>query len=677
MRRSLLLRLLGLSLAVAACAVAATAWLTTQSTSSALRGEFARTIDADTFVYSSLLDYAGEHKSWSGVDTTIEELARRTDRRVALTTADGQIIADSARLLGEAAPRLPANPAATLDVISGDTLGASSLRMGTVKAYPGVTYAVSSVGKYVGGGLWGLSPEEETERHALVQKANACLAAQYPSVAVQVNMDGYPVEVTSNSSPVPAPTEAPTGLTEDVLSAISAQESDCVPPALYRPSNQAIAYNRSETRLTSQCLDGHGVKYIVEKGPDGLQAVRPDDLDLQKAKKLQSSDRASAKPMPEEKPPPEPTSRAEAVPPTSGTGAGGGSGQDDRVSQDALDAFSGCFTTARAEALQPYVAPAALLYLGSSERFDAFSADGWWRTASTALAVLVVAAGITLLGGQRLVRPIRALTTAAQRMEAGDRAARVPVQGADEVARLGHAFNSMASAIESGEQQRRALVSDVAHELRTPLANVRGYLEAAEDGVVELDSALVRSLLEEASLLERLVSDLQMLAQADAGMLRIYPEECDASDITAQVVAGHRAAADSAGVRLSAQAPSSLPIHADPHRVRQALSNLVANALRFTPSGGSVVVSVELDGRQVVWSVSDTGPGIASEHLPHLFDRFYRADPSRSRATGGSGLGLAIVKHLVEAHGGQVEVASEVGRGSTFVIRLPVSTATS
>jgi two-component system sensor histidine kinase BaeS len=208
------------------------------------------------------------------------------------------------------------------------------------------------------------------------------------------------------------------------------------------------------------------------------------------------------------------------------------------------------------------------------------------------------------------------------------------------------------------------------------LANVRGYLEAAEDGVVPLDAALVRSLLEEASLLERLVTDLQMLAQADAGMLRIYPEDCDATDVTAQVVASHRAAADAAGVALSASTPSSLPIHADPHRVRQALGNLVANALRFTPSGGSVVVSVEQSGRQVVWTVSDTGPGIAPEHLPHLFDRFYRADPSRSRSTGGSGLGLAIVRHLVEAHGGQVEVASEVGRGSTFVIRLPVSTTT-
>ncbi|MBM7791409.1 sensor histidine kinase, partial [Tenggerimyces flavus] len=602
----------------------------------------------------------------------------------ALTTPDGQIIADSARLLGESVPRLPANPAATLDVISGDTLGASSLRVGVAgKAYPAVSYAVTSVAKYLGGGLWGLTPAEEVERQSLVQKANECLAAQYPSAAVQVNIDGYPVEVRSNSSPVAAPTEGPSaGVTEDVLSRITAQESNCVPPELYRPSEQALAYNRAETRLTSQCLDGYGVTYSLEKGPDGLQAIRPDEVDLVKAKKWETTKGSASKPVPV----PEPTERAESSAPTakpepgttdrsdSGAAAGGGGEQ---VAQRALDAFSDCYTTSRAQALQPYVAPTALLYLGSSERFDAFSADGWWRTASTALAVLVVAAGITLLGGQRLVRPIRALTTAAQRMEAGDRAARVPVQGADEVARLGHAFNSMASAIESGEQQRRALVSDVAHELRTPLANVRGYLEAAEDGVVELDSALVRSLLEEASLLERLVTDLQMLAQADAGMLRIYPEECDASDLTAQVVAAHRAAAEAAGVRLTAQAPSSSPIHADPHRIRQALSNLVANALRFTPSGGSVVVAVELEGRQVVWSVSDTGPGIGEEHLPHLFDRFYRADPSRSRATGGSGLGLAIVRHLVEAHGGQVEVASEVGRGSTFVIRLPVSTATS
>jgi two-component system, OmpR family, sensor histidine kinase BaeS len=672
MRRSLLLRLFVLSLAVAAIAVAATAWLTTQSTSSALRGEFERTYDADTYVYSSFLDYAGQHNSWNEVNGLVEDLASQIGRRVALTTPEGQLISDSARLMGEAAPRLPANPTARIDVISGDSMGypiafaeaVPAAPVAVSRAYTAVT-AMSAVG---GDGLWGLTPAEKDERNQLVQKANDCLAQEYPDANVQVDITGYPAEVTLNKAPTPSET-APSELNSKVIETILGKESPCVPAELYRPSNQALAYNQAEIKLTARCLDEQGVEYQVNKGPDERSYLKPKATEWKQ----------ETKPLPTRSPGagPEPTSRSESLaqPEAEPTvGAGGGGTVEDRGGS--LTIYESCFATAQAEALRPYVAPAAVLYLGSSERFEAFSADGWWRTATTALAVLVVAAGITLLGGQRLVRPIQALTTAAQRMEAGERTARVPVSGTDEVARLGHAFNSMASSIEVGEQQRRALVSDVAHELRTPLANVRGYLEAAEDGVVPLDAALVRSLLEEASLLERLVTDLQMLAQADAGMLRIYPEDCDATDVTAQVVASHRAAADAAGVALSASTPSSLPIHADPHRVRQALGNLVANALRFTPSGGSVVVSVEQSGRQVVWTVSDTGPGIAPEHLPHLFDRFYRADPSRSRSTGGSGLGLAIVRHLVEAHGGQVEVASEVGRGSTFVIRLPVSTTT-
>jgi two-component system sensor histidine kinase BaeS len=239
------------------------------------------------------------------------------------------------------------------------------------------------------------------------------------------------------------------------------------------------------------------------------------------------------------------------------------------------------------------------------------------------------------------------------------------------VARLGHAFNAMASSVEANDHQRRVMVSDVAHELRTPLSNIKGYLEASEDGVVPLDGALVRSLQEEAALLERLVSDLQELALADAGMLRLHPEERDVAELAAQTVAAHRAAADAGGVALELAAGDPAVAVVDPARIRQALGNLVANAVTFTPAGGVVRVSVLPRPAGVDIAVSDTGPGIGEEHLPYVFDRFYRADPSRSRATGGSGLGLAITKHLVEAHGGRVTVSSTAGKGSTFVITLP------
>jgi two-component system, OmpR family, sensor histidine kinase BaeS len=233
----------------------------------------------------------------------------------------------------------------------------------------------------------------------------------------------------------------------------------------------------------------------------------------------------------------------------------------------------------------------------------------------------------------------------------------------------------MAVSMEENERQRQAMVSDIAHELRNPLTNVRGYLEGVQDGLVLLDEALVASLLEESTLLGRLVDDLQDLALADAGRLHLHPEPLDAADLVEQVAGAHRAAAAVAGVTITADVQGPLRIEADPGRLRQALGNLVGNALRYTPAGGSVTLSASAapGGESAVITVADTGTGIGAEHLPHIFDRFYRADVSRSRETGGSGLGLAITRHLIEAHGGTIEAHSTEGAGSTFTIRLPLS----
>jgi two-component system sensor histidine kinase BaeS len=313
----------------------------------------------------------------------------------------------------------------------------------------------------------------------------------------------------------------------------------------------------------------------------------------------------------------------------------------------------------------------ARLYLGAKSNFNIFSGAGLLRTAATALGVLLIAALVMVLAGRRLVRPILALTGAARRMTNGDHAARVPVTGRDEVARLGHAFNAMAESIQRHDHQRKAMVSDVAHELRTPLANIKGYLVASEDGVVPLDRALVGSLLEEAGLLERLIVDLQDLALADAGMLRLHTASRDLTELVQQVVAAHRPAAETAGVSLAAEVTGPGRAIVDGARIRQALGNLVANAIRFTPRGGKVVVGVRRVGDGYNLTVTDNGTGIAAEHLPHLFDRFYRAEHSRSRTTGGSGLGLAITKHLIEAHQGTVSVTSTPNHGSTFIIQVP------
>ncbi|MEV6236019.1 HAMP domain-containing sensor histidine kinase [Lentzea sp. NPDC051838] len=344
-------------------------------------------------------------------------------------------------------------------------------------------------------------------------------------------------------------------------------------------------------------------------------------------------------------------------------------------------AVAACVAASRKEQLAQYVAPPVLLYLtnptGTPTAAISLSGNGW-QVVGAAAAVLLVAVGVAAFAGARITRPLRALTAAAQHMSGGGDIPPVPVRGQDEIAGLTRAFNTMAANRAQLEQARKAMVSDVAHELRTPLSNIRGWLEAAEDGVSDLDPALVTLLLKEALVLQHVVDDLQDLAVADAGSLRLHLEPVPVRGVLEQVAAAYEARAAQAGITLSAQAgdalsgaPGELVVVADALRLRQILDNLVANALRYVPTGGSVSVSATVEGSDVVISVADTGSGISAEDLPHVFDRFWRADKSRARSTGGSGLGLAIVRKLVEAHGGSVGVISTTGRGTTFSVRLP------
>jgi signal transduction histidine kinase len=286
----------------------------------------------------------------------------------------------------------------------------------------------------------------------------------------------------------------------------------------------------------------------------------------------------------------------------------------------------------------------------------------------------LLALGATALLADRLVRPLRSLTRAAGRMAEGDLGQRVAVGSRDEVGRLAAAFNGMAEGLERLERSRRELVHDVAHELRTPLTTLRCQIEAIEDGLVPPDAAVLGSLHQEVALLGRLVDDLQELALATAGRLALDPVTVElASEVERAVRA--IGAGGAASLAIEIQVPGGLRASADPARLQQILRNLLANARRHTPAGGKVRVTARaLDDRRVEVAVEDEGPGIPPEHLPHLFDRFYRVDPSRTRTTGGTGLGLAIVKQLVEAHGGRVGADSGPPRpegGSRFWFTLP------
>ncbi|TDE08214.1 ATP-binding protein [Jiangella asiatica] len=626
MRRNLSVRLLGLFLGVAVFSIAATAWIATSSTSDRLRDEVERTLSSDTLVYQELLFYAQSNDSWDDVDSLVRQLADTVGNRVAVTTPDGEVLADSAALSDDGGEPLPSTPTADIDPLAPQQL------MGVASAS-----TVSMAGD--GAMVWSPTPElplttgELEVRSDLAVQATACAQAVTDDTSVFVGADGA-VKYGDPAKIPPEPTRSPTAASPESTGAPDAAKQpggaagaittvdvlECVPVELSAPSAADREVAETQATLTATCMDEAGVP--VERSFDGYG-------------------------LPVIEPP----------------------AHDDPMVQAT---WARCSSEAQQQAMEPHLADPALLYIGSSDRFDAFSGGGWLRTALTGLAVLAAATGVTVLAGRRLTHPIRTLTAAAQRMASGGRGARVRVTGRDELARLGHAFNAMASAIEENERQRKAMVSDIAHELRTPLANVRGYLEAAEDGVVPLDRELVSSLLEESSLLQRLIDDLQDLALADAGMLRLHPEETDVAHLARQVAAAHGASAAAAELSLTVEAADCVVVDADPTRLRQALGNLVSNAVQYSGPGARVRVRVSRTGDDVVLAVTDDGPGIAAEHLDRLFDRFYRTDTSRTRSTGGSGLGLSITKHLVEAHGGTVAVDSTEGSGSTFTIRLPV-----
>ncbi|MGI5167660.1 sensor histidine kinase [Spirillospora sp. CA-253888] len=341
------------------------------------------------------------------------------------------------------------------------------------------------------------------------------------------------------------------------------------------------------------------------------------------------------------------------------------------IGEDDTDpAIAACIDNGRREQLSGHVAPAALLFIGDPDGATApgleLSAANTARIAGAAALVLVLTVGVSFVLASRQVRPVHALTDAVRRMREGD-AARVRTAGSGELRQLAAAFNEMSEHRDRLERQRKAMVGDVAHELRTPLSNIRGWLEAVEDGVADPDPALVARLLRESLLLQHIVDDLQDLAIADAGALRLRPEPLNAAALLEQVAAAHRGRAESAGVSVVTDAPAGTTLTADPVRLRQVVGNLVGNAIRHTPPGGRVT----LRARGPVIEVADTGTGIAAQDLPHVFDRFWRAEKSRARHSGGSGLGLAIVRSLVEAHGGTVTAASEPGRGTAFTITLP------
>jgi signal transduction histidine kinase len=281
----------------------------------------------------------------------------------------------------------------------------------------------------------------------------------------------------------------------------------------------------------------------------------------------------------------------------------------------------------------------------------------------------------SVLVARQVSRPVRSLASASRRIADGDYDQRVAADGPGELAELGASFNTMAAALENVEQRRGALIGDVAHELRTPVTVLRGYVEGLADGVFPASAETWAKLDEETARLSRLVEELQSLSRAEAGQLAVSTAPVDPVGIVNAAAQRFRLAFADKGLRLDAVTPARLPtVLADPERLVQVLSSLLDNALRYTPAPGTVTIAARQEGDNVAFSVRDSGIGIAAEHLPHVFERFYRADRSRARSSGGSGVGLTIARALAAAMGGVLRAESGgPGQGSTFTLVLPAA----
>ncbi|MFV2195685.1 sensor histidine kinase [Nocardiopsis sp. LOL_012] len=613
--QSLRTRLLASSVLIAACSITATAWLSVQGTSESLRVEQGETLAVDTRIHDTLIGYAATHPDWDSVDGTVRVLAEETGRRIALVTENLRPIADSR----DGSP-LPPRASSVVDPLAMDVTLVSE-RAGRIdpRAVGPFTVSGSDLGRLT----------------SAAEESAACLNEEFGiSATVETAPSGRPYVNVSGGEET------------------GSLRLFCGLTALEEPVTSERAALEDLAELTASCLDPAGPEVVfrmdsttgtpiaVPRNTSGLTQEEEEALWAERA--LSSAEIRWMEPL---------------------------SPELDRHTADCVD-------SARRDLLAPYVAPAALLFIDDPAENPAaslsLSREGVLRVSGVVLLVLVLTLVVSVTVSTQLVRPVRALTDAVLRMRAGQGAGRVEVRDPGELGQLATAFNEMSEHLERLEEQRKAMVSDVSHELRTPLSNLRGWLEAAQDGVADLQPERMRMLVGETLLLQAIIDDLQDLALADAGRLRLSPERVEARVLVEQVVASYQLRSDEAGLRLVAEADGTV-LSADPTRLTQALGNLVGNALRHTPKTGTVTVRAWGEEGEAIFQVADTGTGIAPEDLPQVFDRFWRAEKSRSRQTGGSGLGLAIVRGLVELHGGSVAVRSTLGVGSVFTLRLPLS----
>ena len=323
-----------------------------------------------------------------------------------------------------------------------------------------------------------------------------------------------------------------------------------------------------------------------------------------------------------------------------------------------------------------------LLFIGGTAAFlyvifsEYTGIRNWWFLLCGAPVVVVFLAFLTIFTlYRRFGQPLGRIFDAIDSVSEGDLTVRVPVANSDMFSELNKRFNHMLDELERADKQRRNLTADIAHELRTPLHIIQGNLEGVIDGVYQPTKEHINNTLDETKLLSRLVNDLQTLSLAESGQLPLHTKPILLQGLLEDLASSFSSQASSQGIEFQTQlSDPKLEITADYDRLNQVLSNLISNAIRHTPKEGKISINVTSTNNQVQIIVDDSGSGFLPEDLPFIFDRFWRGDKSRSERTH-SGLGLAITKQLVQAHGGQIKAESEVGKGTRFIIELPISTS--
>ncbi len=334
--------------------------------------------------------------------------------------------------------------------------------------------------------------------------------------------------------------------------------------------------------------------------------------------------------------------------------------------------------------MEPFSGSQRMMGMGNSGmRMDDLFVQ--FRTAVTEATLIaltiatLIAVGISAYISRRVIAPVRDMMVASRQIAQGNYGRRVKTPAnrlstdLDEMGQLAHSFNQMAAQLEESDIMRRQLIGDVSHELTTPLTVIKGSMEGLMDGVLPPEPETYQQVYHEAARLQRLVTDLQELSRVEAGAYELHIQPVDLAALTQKMTEQLRRQFDDKGVQLHVQIPPTLLMaEADADRISQLLINLIGNALQYTPSGEQVAVTLQRKENGVLFTIADTGVGIAPEHLPHLFTRFYRVDKSRARAGGGSGIGLTIARHLVEAHNGRIWAESKgPGQGSQFMFWLP------